>query len=589
MLLVSLGLLLSMAGTVVARPNPAQSPRPKAPSNHKVVNHADFRWTPVRGATSYQLQIAQDRRFTNVVKTIETPATRFIDTKTWPAASYWWRVRTIAPFTSGWSKERVFTRRWLVPDAGSGRQEVARVDNVTVEDFGPEQGLQVPYNAITIRWEPVADASYYVVQFDKLERYDPDLIPPFGFEPDAICITPHTVLTPNAEPVSLPLQGVALIEDARSLGCDLEEGGAYWMRIRAVDVLSDGSTELYSLWSDEARSEAHPQPNPIMFEVQGKVVGTDAQLPATLTGPSDGKMFVDAPLLKWNAVNWADSYKVVLSVDRDFTTEVGHYYTTNTRLIPLERIPEDNARSYFWYVVPCRFVDSGESDSGESDGSEPGCVSSNRVVNRSGTYRSFKKYSAQPRTQSANKSLRPWTRFPWKPFSETATRSNKKLGDRTGSVGGIDHYEFQVRTKNGDWPETVTSTDLPQILPLGLDFGQRYKWRIRVVDGSGQARPWSNERSVRTPIAVSANPVALKAFRSPTRVTLLWRTPKSRFFPVTDYSVYYSTKGKRWKPLTKVKNNRAAFRVRKGTRYWFMVTANNAAGESPPSKVFVRR
>ena len=96
-----------------------------------------------------------------------------------------------------------------------------------------------------------------------------------------------------------------------------------------------------------------------MFEVQGKVVGTDAQLPATLTGPSDGKMFVDAPLLKWNAVNWADSYKVVLSVDRDFTTEVGHYYTTNTRLIPLERIPEDNARSYFWYVVPCRFVDSG--------------------------------------------------------------------------------------------------------------------------------------------------------------------------------------------------------------------------------------
>ena len=168
-------------------------------------------------------------------------------------------------------------------------------------------------------------------------------------------------------------------------------------------------------------------------------------------------------------MNWADSYKVVLSVDRDFTTEVGHY-TTNTRLIPLERIPEDNARSYFWYVVPCRFADSGESDSGESDGSEPGCVSSNRVVNRSGTHRSFKKYSAQPRTQSANKSLRPWTRFPWKPFSETATRSNKKLGDRTGSVGGIDHYEFQVRTKNGDWPETVTSTDLPQILPLGLDF-----------------------------------------------------------------------------------------------------------------------
>ena len=40
--------------------------------------------------------------------------------------------------------------------------------------------------------------------------------------------------------------------------------------------------------------------------------------------------------------------------------------------------------------------------------------------------------------------------------------------------------------------------------------------------------------------------------------------------------------------LTKVKNNRAAFRVgaTKERGNWFMVTANNAAGESPPAGVF---
>ena len=150
------------------------------------------------------------------------------------------------------------------------------------------------------------------------------------------------------------------------------------MRIRRSTCCPTAQRSCILLWSDEARSEAHPQPNPIMFEAQGKVVGTDAQLPATLTGPSDGKMFVDAPLLKWNAVNWDLQGRA--SVDRDFTTEVGHYHTTNTRLHSFGAYSRGQRRSYFWYVVPCRFVDSGESDSGESDGSESGCVSNRSSI-----------------------------------------------------------------------------------------------------------------------------------------------------------------------------------------------------------------
>jgi hypothetical protein len=45
----------------------------------------------------YRLEVAFDHKFTDIAHTIDTPATRFIDTTAWPAASYWWRVKVIAP------------------------------------------------------------------------------------------------------------------------------------------------------------------------------------------------------------------------------------------------------------------------------------------------------------------------------------------------------------------------------------------------------------------------------------------------------------------------------------------------------------
>ena len=77
--------------------------------------------------------------------------------------------------------------------------------------------------------------------------------------------------------------------------------------------------------------------------------------------------------------------------------------------------------------------------------------------------------------------------------------------------------------------------------------------------------------------------------RQPRRVKLSWSRPRADYFPVTSYAVYYSSTGKRWKPLTQVVGRRVAFKVNSKRRYWFMVTANNLAGESRPSRVFVPR
>jgi hypothetical protein len=245
----------------------------------------------------------------------------------------------------------------------------------------------------------------------------------------------------------------------------------------------------------------------------------------------------------------------------------------------LERLPENTAiRSYYWYVVPC--VDPGDG--------AVACLNENRAVNREGKFRSFKKQSVLVRPQSVQRRGTPWVQFTWEPYSTTMARFAAKTGTVGASLGGIKWYEFQIKARGAGWDTARTViTDLPGILPTDLQFGGRFEWRVRPVDESGHARPWSETLSLRMPRAVAANPPGLKAFRTSHRVRLLWRAPKTTFFPVTSYSVYYSAKGTRWKPLTQVPRPRAAFKVGNGQRYWFMVTANNYAGEGPPSRVFV--
>lgn len=591
-----------VALTVASAPTQAAKEPPGpvmvGPRDHAKVQYPNLRWRPVSGASLYEVQIAQDRRFADIVETIKTGATQFIDTEQWPAASYWWRVRALAEpptpwLKTRWSKTREFTQRWMVPDAHSGARELARPDKVTVEDFLPDPGVQAPINAIQISWEPVANASYYVVELDPAYDMDPDLVPSYSPEDSVVCLTPHTVLTPNIESVTLPQTGptsqggpgLSLIDDVGDYGCQIESGN-YWVRVRAVDLTSAG-TQNYSLWSDEARRATETPPGPQFFTVNGDPMkGTSGREPARLLAPADGTVFLDAPVMAWEPVDWATSYKVVIAADRNFTTEVGQYSTTNTRFIPLERIPEDNSeRAYFWYVVPC-----------QGDDAMDACVSSNKVVHRTGAYRSFKKLSPLTRTDRA-KRFGPWTRVGWAPFSRTAMKVNKNLRRSYDSIGGIDGYEVQLRNVGGDWPETGVLTDLPVYMQSEteaapgprLSFGQRYEWRVRIVDGSGQARPWSATRSFRLRVAEPGQPKHLRAVRQGKRVTLTWEAPKPRYFPVEGYQVFYSRNGKRWKPLNTVDRLRAAYRVSTKQKYWFMVNAVSRGGEGRPAKVFVPR
>ena len=266
----------------------------------------------------YRLEVAYDHNFTDIAHSIDTPATRFIDTVAWPAASYWWRVKVIAPFDGSYSNVRSFTRRWMGPD-GSGNRQIARPDAVKVEDFSADPGIQVPGNALKISWEPVAEASHYEVQFDG--------------NSDKVCTTPHSVLTPY-------LSGS--LGSQTGSKCNPELGaGLHWIRVRAVDeTVGDGKGKIYSLWSDEARTVDSAVPEPVVFTIGPDLSGPDAQQPAVLTSPRNGKVFLDVPTFEWEPVSWATEYELVLARDQDFTNVIGTFRTKNTRLVPLQRLPE---------------------------------------------------------------------------------------------------------------------------------------------------------------------------------------------------------------------------------------------------------
>jgi hypothetical protein len=54
-------------------------------------------WTPVRGATAYEFQLATTRTFSNPLIDIVTPHAGWKPDTPWPAGIYYWRARTIGP------------------------------------------------------------------------------------------------------------------------------------------------------------------------------------------------------------------------------------------------------------------------------------------------------------------------------------------------------------------------------------------------------------------------------------------------------------------------------------------------------------
>jgi hypothetical protein len=112
-----------------------------------------FRWSWREGAKEYQLQVAVDPTFANVIENVKTQATSYTPTKSYPADTVlYWRVRVTDVKNRGltWSPTGTFRRRLPIPRHAANN---------------PSGGPTIP----ALAWEPVQGAQSYSIHADQAD------------------------------------------------------------------------------------------------------------------------------------------------------------------------------------------------------------------------------------------------------------------------------------------------------------------------------------------------------------------------------------------------------------------------------------
>jgi hypothetical protein len=145
-------------GTVPAQNAPrsfiksSAAPAPLRPATGAdVPGQPVFRWSWREGAKEYQLQVAQDPTFGNLIDDVKTQATSYTPTKSYPADTVlYWRVRVTDVKGRGltWSPTGSFRRRLPVPAPVAGN---------------PLGGPAIP----ALGWQPVQGAASYTIHADQ--------------------------------------------------------------------------------------------------------------------------------------------------------------------------------------------------------------------------------------------------------------------------------------------------------------------------------------------------------------------------------------------------------------------------------------
>ncbi|WP_160008149.1 Ig-like domain-containing protein [Nocardioides sp. AX2bis] len=202
-----LGLLLLGGPPAVAAP---AVPSGLSPNGGTVSDSPVFRWTPVAGATSYDIEISVSETFDTTVYKATTTNFQATPTVALKTGEAWWRVR---------SSDSTGVSDWSVASfTNSSKAGPAPVTPL------PGTILSQPADPPLLTWQPLPQATGYQVEID-------------GGENDWIGTTTYDTQTTS---LVVP---------------DPQENGNYWWRVRAV--LGPG---VNTLWSEERDYKIGPLP-----------------------------------------------------------------------------------------------------------------------------------------------------------------------------------------------------------------------------------------------------------------------------------------------------------------------------------------
>lgn len=528
-------------GSTVARPSVTSV------AGSQPVNATVLSWTAIAGASSYEVQFAKDATFKGDTITCTTPHATLtpyqdgaVDYKGVPGGDPCSIYDAVpppgAPFgvTATISAPGEVTVSWSAPTTGGPATtyyiEKSTNNGGTWIQTVPAQSTETSVKITTCLTVGVP-VVFRVVATNAggAGPYSGTSAPVVPTAPP----TPTATATGTAAPGPTTPTATAACPTGRvtlPTSTVFNVGDTVYYRVRAVDArvtpAEDGPTpDIYSLWSDQARSVGEVPPGPATYTVTAAQTGPGAApgVPSGLATSGTTQTacvtsggvacYADAPVMSWSPVGTANSvYTVVLATDRDFVNRIGAFTTGNTRLIPSQVLVDNNSESYYWFVLACQKTDQRLI-----------CPADRDAINQPGKYGVFRKVgsaisvpSGQAKTQKSN------ITFTW-----------------NGAVpgeGGTSNYVLQVATDDLFEPELSGGSIVEEIVTDNPSFtvvddtlypDGIYYWRVAAVDGGDKRLPWSATQYVKVTTTVPPNPTVVSLTGTKNGFQVRWTGPGS--------------------------------------------------------------
>ncbi len=345
----------------------SQAPQLLTPAAGAIVDSPKFSWQAQDGAAGYELVVAADDQFTNIVDRQTVTGTSYLPgSPTPPRGTTGGSARSI-PLARATSR-LVRSPRCSSSLALGSRLPVvlARPENVRVDglDGAPEPcgalactTVSTPLNKFLLTWDPVVGASHYEVDISNDTSFNSALKRTCKVIRNSLA---STFDGESASTTSLN-GGCDLMWPARTsklagmyLSPNLPPYADVYVRVRAVAASHDKSPEVVSAFSKQVAGDSPPTLHLHFVAAYESGALGSMDTPATPLAPAAGTVSRDVPVLRWNPVPGATGYLVRISKDINFTTPVlkslsssdsdaQYYVTAGTSFVPPESMKDNTA------------------------------------------------------------------------------------------------------------------------------------------------------------------------------------------------------------------------------------------------------
>lgn len=454
------------------------APTPLAPAQGSTTttDRSTFSWSPVLGASAYEVQVSTSRDFPRTANASpDTTPSPTADSQASPVTNYCYTARTrFTPFTEDVRNTDDAPGACVFTPFAAGTPLFWRVRPLDrFVDAAPDVET-TPASTAGVSYLPPAQ-----------QPTDPDIAKEC---PGSASVTPSTAPSATA---SATAQAVA------PSGADAVKG---------PDCAPTHPSEL-GTWSAVTSFTEQPAAQPVPACTAGLVCTTTlAQEPNGLctvsnAGAVDAEKAVcrDFPTISWGAVAGATRYRVNIALDEQFSNIQRIVDTSGLSWTPNDSWRDSTAATSYYYAVQA-------------------CTSSGCGAVTS-TPPAFRKVTA-PLTAGAKPGPTGEFALTWTTYAAALTTAT--------SAATQDAYAYHVQIATADHASydavvDEVTVDASRYVPLKALPDGSYVWRVQAVDGSLHRLPWSTSqafvRDTTPPTIASVTPASNVAVTQPLTVT----------------------------------------------------------------------